>query len=64
MIKNIFTPLQVKNKPHDGESEHAFILGSMGCTVADNYCSLHSWRGLVQEDKRTVFAYTHGLFIT
>jgi hypothetical protein len=27
-------------------------------------CSLHSRRGLVQEDKRTVFAYTHGLFIT
>ncbi len=27
-------------------------------------CSRHSRRGLVQEDKRTVFAYTHGLFIT
>jgi hypothetical protein len=27
-------------------------------------CSLHSRRGLVQEDKRTVLAYTHGLFIT
>jgi hypothetical protein len=28
------------------------------------YCSRHSRRGLVQEYKRTVFAYTHGLFIT
>jgi hypothetical protein len=27
-------------------------------------CSRHSRRGLVQEYKRTVFAYTHGLFIT
>jgi hypothetical protein len=24
---NIFTPLQVKNKPRDRDSEHAFILG-------------------------------------
>ncbi len=32
---------------------------SYGCT-----CSRHSRRGLVQEYKRTVFAYTHGLFIT
>ncbi len=28
------------------------------------HCSRHSRRGLVQEYKRTVFAYTHGLFIT
>jgi hypothetical protein len=34
--KNIFSPLQVKNKPHDTKSEHAFILGSMDCTVANN----------------------------
>ncbi len=38
--------------------------------VGDNFglaginCSRHSRRGLVQEHKRTVFAYTHGLFIT
>jgi hypothetical protein len=25
--KNIFSSPQVKNKPSDGESEHAFILG-------------------------------------
>jgi hypothetical protein len=30
----------------------------------DITCSRRSRRGLVQEDKRTVFAYTHGLFIT
>ncbi len=34
------------------------------CFVADGSCSRHSRRGLVQEYKRTVFAYTHGLFIT
>jgi hypothetical protein len=32
-LKNTFSPLQVKNKPRDEESEHAFILGSMDCTV-------------------------------
>ncbi len=34
--KNTFSPLQVKNKPRDEESEHAFILGSMDCTVVNN----------------------------
>jgi hypothetical protein len=28
------------------------------------YCSRRSRRGLVQEDKRMAFVYTHGLFIT
>jgi hypothetical protein len=28
--------IQVKNKPCDGETEHAFILGSMDCTVANS----------------------------
>jgi hypothetical protein len=37
--KKIFSPLQVKNKRRDGELGHAFILGSMDCTVANNtYC--------------------------
>jgi hypothetical protein len=35
--ENAFSPpLQVKNKPRDGEMEHAFILESMDCTVANN----------------------------
>ncbi len=34
---NTFSPLQVKNKPGDGESEHAFILASMDHTIANNY---------------------------
>jgi hypothetical protein len=34
--KNIFFPVQVKNKQSDGEMEHAFILGSMDSTVANN----------------------------
>jgi hypothetical protein len=38
------------------------LLQSQGS--AKNRCSRRSRRGLVQEDKRTVFAYTHGLFIT
>jgi hypothetical protein len=29
--ENTFSPLQVKNKPHDGQSENAFVLGSMDC---------------------------------
>jgi hypothetical protein len=33
---NIFAPLQVKNKPLDGETGHVFILGSMDCTVANH----------------------------
>ncbi len=32
---NIFSPLQVKNKPCDRETEHAFILGSMDCMVVN-----------------------------
>jgi hypothetical protein len=31
---NTFSPLQAKNKACDREMEHAFILGSMDCTVA------------------------------
>jgi hypothetical protein len=34
LSKKIFSPLQVNNKPHEGDSEHAFFLGSMDCTVA------------------------------
>jgi hypothetical protein len=30
---HIFSPLQVKNKLHDGVPEHVFILGSMDFTV-------------------------------
>ncbi len=33
--KIVFSPLQVKNKPCDRESEHAFILGSMVCMVTN-----------------------------
>ncbi len=36
--ENIFYPLQVKNKPHDDETENVFILGSMDCTVANSSC--------------------------
>jgi hypothetical protein len=32
--------------------------------LTQSYCSLSSRRGLVQEDKRMVLEYTHGLFIT
>jgi hypothetical protein len=35
--KIMLSTLQVKNKPRDGEAEHAFILESMDCTVANNY---------------------------
>jgi hypothetical protein len=41
-----------------------FILLDGPCSFDYYSCSRHSRRGLVQEDKRTVFAYTHGLFIT
>jgi hypothetical protein len=34
--RKIFLPVQVKNKPRYGGSEHAFILGSMVYTVANN----------------------------
>jgi hypothetical protein len=33
---NTFSPLQVKNKPRDRETEYAFILSSMDRTVAKN----------------------------
>jgi hypothetical protein len=36
MFKNIFSPLQVKDKSHDREWEHAFILDSIGCTVTNS----------------------------
>jgi hypothetical protein len=32
-LKKYISPLQVKKKPHDEESEHVFILSSMDCTV-------------------------------
>jgi hypothetical protein len=31
----IFLSVQVKNKPRDGGTKHAFILGSVVCTVAN-----------------------------
>jgi hypothetical protein len=31
-------PFGFKNKPHHGEMEHEFILGSMECTVTNSYC--------------------------
>jgi hypothetical protein len=31
----VFLPVQVKNKPHNGKSECAFILGSMVCIDAN-----------------------------
>jgi hypothetical protein len=37
--ENTFSPLQVKNKPGDGETEHAFILGSTHCTVFNKFGS-------------------------
>ncbi len=33
--ENIFFLLQVKNKPQDRETEHALILSSLECMVAD-----------------------------
>ncbi len=35
-----------------------------GVEEGNGYCSRRSRRGLVQEDKRMAFVYTHGLFIT
>jgi hypothetical protein len=40
---NIFSPLHVKNKPHDGETEHAFILGSMHCMLRTLIYILELW---------------------
>jgi hypothetical protein len=34
---NIVSPLKVKNEPREAEMEHAFILGSMDCTVVNNH---------------------------
>ncbi len=41
-VNNIFSSLQVKNKPRDRETEHVFILGSMDYTVASNKVGLIS----------------------
>ncbi len=41
-VNNIFSSLQVKNKPRDREKEHVFILGSMDYTVASNKVGLIS----------------------
>jgi hypothetical protein len=35
-IENTFSPLQVKNKLCEGETEHGFILGSLDSTVANS----------------------------
>ncbi len=50
-----FAPLQVKNKPQDGDSKHAFILGLLAWlrkeTVKPNmqllYLYLVQWRGIL-----------------
>jgi hypothetical protein len=34
--KNTLSPLKIKNKPPDREMEHAFIVGSMDCVVANS----------------------------
>ncbi len=39
-VKYIY-PLQVRNKPCDGETEHAFILGSMDCVDVNNNYTNH-----------------------
>ncbi len=35
--KEIIYSVQVKNKTCDGGTEHVFILGSIDCTVANNW---------------------------
>jgi hypothetical protein len=35
-LKNTFSPLQVKTKPHEGDSEHVFILGSLTVELQAN----------------------------
>jgi hypothetical protein len=35
IYKKYISPLKVRNKPHDEDSEHVFILGSMDCMVAN-----------------------------
>jgi hypothetical protein len=46
--ENTFYPLQGKNKPCDGETEHVFILSSIDCMVAnkDKAELLLSWKKL------------------
>ncbi len=39
--KTKFAPLQVKNKPCDRETEHAFILGSLDCTATHTFLLLN-----------------------
>jgi hypothetical protein len=33
---HILSPLQVQNKPRDGQPEHVFILGPLNCMVANS----------------------------
>jgi hypothetical protein len=40
--KKRFASLEVKNKPRDGGTKHAFILGSMDFTVVNRYKPLSS----------------------
>ncbi len=40
-VKYIY-PLQVRKKPCDGETEHAFILGSMDCVDVNNNYTNHN----------------------
>ncbi len=47
--KKTLSPLQFKNKPHDRDSEHAFIVGLMDCVVANS--TVHArwkyWENLI-----------------
>ncbi len=43
---------------------HLHVHAASSFPLLNVHCSLSSRRGLVQEDKRMVLEYTHGLFIT
>ncbi len=55
---------EVRNKLHVWDAKVRDQLYAWAAKVRDQLCSRRSRRGLVQEDKRMAFVYTHGLFIT
>ncbi len=50
----IFSPLQVKNKPHHGGTKLAFILGPNSLVVSNWYQTIHPWSVGLVDDYSTI----------
>jgi hypothetical protein len=61
--ENTFSPVQVKNKPRDRNNGHAFILGSMDCTVANKRDYLYKTSALTSNKSSSLSSALHASMV-